>query len=329
MKSKHAIRLLLAAIALSLFACKEYNITTKINSDGSCERIITVKSDSKNGEGNDNLFPLDKTWKKTTSQNPDDSLKYVETYSKKFNTVDDLNAWLKKNSSFKIEAALENKFRWFYTYFTYTETYKMTNPFKQLPLENYFSKDEIKKLKDGDINDELSKKLDKYGAACMLNELFDSLSVEMKKYPEMNPGLLKENESRLSEVLSQSGDEFKTFMEELEKIYNTKTVWELEDETGRIIAAIEKKAAALWEIQSSFTNNVVMPGLLLDTNSKQVEGNKLTWKIEAIYFTYTDYKMTAESRAANEWAMILTGCIALVFVLGIVYTAVKKRKSAF
>ncbi|MFH1195189.1 MAG: hypothetical protein V1720_05725 [bacterium] len=327
MKSKILTRLLLAGTVFILFSCKEYHITTKINEDGSCERIIIIKSDSQSGEDYDSMFPFDKSWKKTTSQNPDDSLKYVETYSKKFDSVEDLNRWLKKNSLLKTEASLEKKFRWFYTYYTYTETYKKTNPFKQLPFEDYLSKEEIEKLYAGDINEDLSKKLDRYGAACMLNELFDSLAVEMKNFSELNPELLKQNEEEISNVLSSGGDELQAFMEELESIYKTKTIWELKDEIVRIKTAIENKAEALWKIQSSFSNDIIMPGLLLETNAKNINGNKLTWKFEAVHFTYVDYKMTAQSRAANDWAMILTAVLVVLFIMAIIYAAFKRKKN--
>ena len=65
---------------------------------------------------------------------------------------------------------------------------------------------------------------------------------------------------------------------------------------------------------AEYTNAVVMPGLILDTNAGEVKGTTVTWKFSADQFCLRDYDMWVESRVMNVWAVVLTG----VLVLGLV-----------
>lgn len=72
-------------------------------------------------------------------------------------------------------------------------------------------------------------------------------------------------------------------------------------------------------------NVVEMPGLILDTNSEEVDGNRITWETgNAQYFVY-DYEMWAESRMVNRWAVWVTGILFILIVAGLIVSFVRQR----
>ena len=71
---------------------------------------------------------------------------------------------------------------------------------------------------------------------------------------------------------------------------------------------------------NDYTNEVIMPGLILDTNAKDVEGNSVQWKFDYNRFLWEDYTMWVESRVVNRWAMILTGILCMILVAGLIWT---------
>jgi hypothetical protein len=61
--------------------------------------------------------------------------------------------------------------------------------------------------------------------------------------------------------------------------------------------------------------NLLMPGKILQTSSKQTHGDTLTWKLEPYRFSFTDYDLRAESRVANIWAFVVSS-IFIIIVAG-------------
>jgi hypothetical protein len=63
-----------------------------------------------------------------------------------------------------------------------------------------------------------------------------------------------------------------------------------------------------------YTNEVSMPGIILNTNARTVEGNTVTWKFDGEVFTLEDYTMVVESRSANTWATYATGGGVIIII---------------
>jgi hypothetical protein len=316
-----------AAIILSFVftACNEYTITTKINSDGSCERIIRV--DSYNGDGKPESLPfyIDGTWKRRVDKSAKDTTQKTLNYSKSFGSVDELNKDLAKGSKIKSEISFDKKFRWFYTYYNYTETVKRNNPFKQLPLKDFLSEREIDSLKHGLIDKALSQKIDDVLVKCIFEELIDSITVAAKKhslYDEKQMSLLRQK------VNAAKPENIEQIKNEILEIYSGKTTRKFTAEIDRILLTINKKMEDYLSPSSSlsFTANVVMPGLILSTTAKNADGNKLTWKISPENYVLTDYKMTSESRVANMWAIVVTGIVVIILIVSLIIPMFRKRQ---
>ncbi len=306
-------------------ACNDYTISTKINEDGSIERIIRIDSYSGSGRPESLPFYVDNTWKSRIEKSANDTTKETMFYSKTFPNAEELNKELAKGSKTKSVAKLEKKFRWFYTYFYYTETYKKTNPFKTIPLDNFFSAKEIDSLNTGLMSRGLSKKVDDVLSKCIVEELMDSISAVAQRnslYDSNKLNLLKEK------IYAKELDTADKLIKEMEIIYGNKSVLVLKPDLERIFKGIENKMEYYMNPSNSvsFTANVVMPGLILNTNASTVEGNKLTWKPESENYVFTDYKITAESRVANTWATLATGITVFVLILILLVPVLRRKR---
>ena len=76
----------------------------------------------------------------------------------------------------------------------------------------------------------------------------------------------------------------------------------------------------------NYTNEVIMPGLLINTNANTVEGNKVTWEFGALQYYASNFEMVAESRIVNRWAIILSGIIAFVLLVLLILGIFVKRR---
>lgn len=65
----------------------------------------------------------------------------------------------------------------------------------------------------------------------------------------------------------------------------------------------------LYEI--TFQYELLLPGKILSSNTRQTTAGKLSWQLDAYRFLPQDYVMTAQSRAINVWAFALTALLLL------------------
>lgn len=133
-----------------------YEITTRINADGSLDRTIRVMASDSTSIFKGNLkvpLPGDTTWKISMRwhiEAPKDSAskkKFEYIAYKHFANVDELNNFLKVNNDTTTEVGVnvevKKQFRWFYTYVTYTETYKKSIPFNHYPIGDFMSDSDL------------------------------------------------------------------------------------------------------------------------------------------------------------------------------------------
>jgi hypothetical protein len=98
--------------------------------------------------------PDDSSWKINIAQVPGDQKKFELTAIAHFPSVEALNKYFYKSidsmPAVSIKSELNKKFRWFYTYLDYKETYKAFTPYRKVPISKFLSEDEVKILFAGD-----------------------------------------------------------------------------------------------------------------------------------------------------------------------------------
>ncbi len=324
----HLFAINIAILLLISAGCKEYTTKTKINPDGSCERIVIVEGDTSNIAGLPFPIPTDKSWKIEKKRSEKDSTKVVYTAEKKFTDVNNLNIEYRNQSKIGVKINFEKKFRWFYTYYEYEETYMSYFPFKLTPLKEYLTKEEYQKFIGGDTTKALNERLQKYAGENYLEYFLSEFlrTCKEKGIKEVTEASIREKREVVFEYIDHNDNNSKTLAAFLALTFKSEEIKKLEVFLGYLVNEVEKKMEWAGSASGTYTNQVNMPGVILATNSKSVKGNTVEWKINAERFQFEDLVMKVESRTANVIVFVITG-IVIVFAI-ILLLLPKFRKPA-
>ena len=313
-KTTFPIMTIIALFLFTGYSCNhEQRTTTKINSDGSCERTIFVKSDSDTSLS----FPVptDKTWDSRIEK--DSSKEKVYIAKKRFDDVNQMNDDYRKAGKVSVDIKFQKKFRWFYTYFNYQEIYKSYFPFDRIPLKSFLTGEEYLHYEKGDTSKALKEKLDEFLLKNIAEEFYGQLvdTVENLRDPLLPVSAFQSRKTEFIDCCIAIFKNPKNDIEYLEKVLGLKLRGKLEHQIDGIKKLINKKVDFIMNAGGNYVNEVEMPGIILNTNASSVEGNKVSWKLSDEKFLYNDYTMTVESRVANPWVTYITGGLLIVFVV--------------
>jgi hypothetical protein len=377
-------RLLGISLFLCFFtnSCLEYQFTTRIFPDGSCERIMTVRGDSADLMHGIIKVPNDTSWKINIAQVPGDQKKYELTATAHFPNVESLNKYFYKSvdsmPAVSINSELKKKFRWFYTYLDYKETYMAFTPYRKLPISKFLNEDEVKILFAGDDkiiyqpNEDIVRLRRDTLEKINLSHA-DSLKLEKKKEDielRYNEWLAQSIYECMYDVMADRSEKLGSkninkaiMMAARDSIYaelkrrkqfnateenhkgNSIASPELildaarkflpTDELAKVLSLdslayeeIDNRYDRMEAITSNtYSNKLLMPGIITSTNAKSMNGNILTWEIEPGEFFFYDYVMSAESRLMNKWAFWVSGIVVLLLLGGLVAGIIGKSKN--
>jgi len=303
--------------------CKDIETTTEIYADGSCKRTVVIQGDSSAVFESAYPVPTDSTWTIETI----DTSKFTYIASKKFDKVADLDKELNycrdKTTELTIIPELNKKFRWFYTIFSYKETYKTFNKLDHIPFTENFTPEELKIFYSDDDSTEQAKaieiKLEDWDLNNTFMEFYNELieTAEELKDPNVNEVTIKLKKEQIfqffKDKLYDNPEINDTKLAEFEKVLQAEIKPNLADKLKNILDKFKEREDYMGEIGlNEYSSHVILPGLIIDTNAKTVEGNKVSWEIDPKKFIFTDYEMTVESRVVNRWAVVVT--IALVVI---------------
>jgi hypothetical protein len=117
----------------------------------------------------------------------------------------------------------------------------------------------------------------------------------------------------------------KDIVKYLERILGLKLKGELERQIDGITKSIDAKVQFMINAGGDYVNEVVMPGIILNTNANTVEGNKVVWHFNEDKFTFINYTMNVESRIANLWATYTTGGVLIVLVALLILPRLRRK----
>ncbi|HEX9934229.1 MAG TPA: hypothetical protein VGB38_03445, partial [bacterium] len=75
----------------------------------------------------------------------------------------------------------------------------------------------------------------------------------------------------------------------------------------------------------SYVNEIIMPGLIFDTNASTVEGNKAVWKFDGKRLFWENYVLRVESRVANPWAIWVTAGLFLAALAVLTVSFIRRK----
>ena len=360
---------IIAAMMLVLIAAscknKDDRMLTVINEDGTCSREYTFHSTQQwlgipPEEDYDSI--VDKTWERSWSVLGADSVRYpvplteaqldsmqaldlskplgnmlMVHVKKDYKSVEEMSAeiyradrsHLIKVEGIKASSKLEKRFKWFYTDYTFTETFANTDStLFPIPLSRFVSADtasfwftgqpdltqglsgaEQKEMLDG-----IEKKMDQWANA---NWFYETCNVIIENYDQVqNPPVSKERFVSVRDSLvmqpcvlnANEGDGMKeNITAQIDKAFPS-------DAYTQFLHSYESGLEQYGPLSFGTSYDLVMPGRVLDAGMGQYDGDVIHYRLGGERMIPGDYTITATSRVTNIWAFIVTLLVILLAI---------------
>lgn len=337
--------LLLPLLSLLLPGCLEFEIATEVLDDASMTRSITITGDSAEVMREEYPFRIDNQWSRSYDTTADGKL--VLTAQRHFADVDAMNAALLDSAGIllRISASLEASFDWFFTRYTYVETWHQYDPFGNIPLTDFLSPEEMELARAHVLTDapfeSAADSLALEGTEGRFDEwrlrnMFESYytifleGARILRHPDLRSEDIEAHKDRLYEAgatpLEQSGIDRSA--QAFAAVMNTEAVHDAFAVNAQALEQFSAKrdmADIVWK--HDYTNRITLPGILQETNAPAIEGNSAVWT-EFINLCYIDdVRMTVESRTVNWWMIILLVIIVVMLLLSLIVSIFRKRRS--
>jgi len=339
MKTQHIIYIFLVTL-LIISGCREITVTTKVNKNGTFTRMIKITGDSSSVFKPDLPYPIDDTWAKTVIKDTTDKGDYILTYTKSFKNSDLLNNELNTDTSWRKKLGrkitIDKQFGFFYSYITYCETYKAVNPFKKLNYPNYLTPNEMLYLSgnriqitasDSAMEKKVSERFERFLIEAIANEIIITMEDGIKKLndPQLNPDNVTLYRDSIENKLHEYYENMNVYIDFYREWTGNESVNKLKTLEPQSFGELNEKISFLLNavFMDEYSQTVEMPGLITETNSILVTGNKVSWKVNGDKIIFHNYEMKVESRVVNRWAFIVSGIILL---LGLILLIIKVRK---
>jgi hypothetical protein len=70
---------------------------------------------------------------------------------------------------------------------------------------------------------------------------------------------------------------------------------------------------------------MIMPGMIIKTNSTDLEDGNSVWKFALKDFYASDFEMMVESRIVNKWAIVVSIAVVCVLLAGLVIGIIRRK----
>jgi ethanolamine utilization cobalamin adenosyltransferase len=311
--------------------CNEYTIKTTINPDGSFERTIVCDGNSTAFSNFHLPYVIDSSWSVVTEakQGAEKEKREITTAKKRYTNSEQLMAEFARgrdSAKLQISCRVEKRFRWFFTYYIYTETLPSYAIFRHEPLDSFFTPTEIGLIKENK-DSLLNKRVDEFWLRNSIDEFIDRIEAKAKDLndPSLPPSAFAEHKQALMEELVKGkNDKPDDITRIVEKMLRPRPVERLRGAMDTTFADITKELEREAELDLSYKNEVSLPGILITSNSKKIEGNKVMWDCKSN--RYFNVVMSAESRRVNLWAVIVTSIVCLGLVVGLLLPLIHRTR---
>ncbi|MBR8537854.1 hypothetical protein KDU71_19945 [Carboxylicivirga sediminis] len=339
-------KILLIALVLIVSACKDlrYHYYTRINDDGTIFKRIVAEGDSSKIYSNPFSFDINDGWSvsydKKIDKNSEDTL-FVVIVEKTFLNVTAVNKDLvpENDSVYKdnISLSINSKFRGFFTFHKYSETFKQRFPFKHLSVDDYLSSDEyayffeddtsiVQNMSEADV-----EAFEEQGEEKFWDYLTSTLGIEFVQltdelaHQSQKEGLTESDSLFVLQLFKSSVDDGPELVEICQLTdQQMNATWLSEAYADGYFEHFEKQIddEVIMLDDNDYSAEIEIPGLLFATNANSIDNNSAKWSFCRGSFLYKDYTLTLEYRTINYWAFII---IAVLFIILVVSFIVKRR----
>jgi hypothetical protein len=338
----------LITLSLLLSGCHDtvIDVTSQINRDGSILRTETISGDSSGIAAA--RFPTAKDSSWTISLVHGEGATFKRVAVRLFRDAEEMNEQLsvREPSTLPIRVSLERRFLGFFTEFTYRETHLKWTPFDALPLARYVSSAEITRLSQlsergghyaGRDDSLKAMEADSAWDYWWHRNIFEDYFAEFLKGVDSldDPALTREYVgARKEELYRMTGKQWTSAgsMDTLRGLFQallgTPKVRDAVRLNSAGFASHKSKLAFMEEsFMETSQTNIVMPGLIIETNAPKLEGNTASWKDVPLLSYSMDYELSVKSRFVNWWAVSFAGLIAIGSGALFVAAVVRRRKA--
>ena len=332
MKTKHILLGLFITIIV-FSSCREINISTIVNKNGSFTRIVTITGDSTDVLKPNLPYPVDNSWEMKFQKDTTGSDNYVLTYTKFFDNSTLLNQEINVDTSWRKKLNrninVGRKLGFFYSYVVYKETIGAANPFNLLDYKDYISKEDMlwltgKKLASTSSDSSKIKQAEdtavEYLEEVITAEIVAVLkkSIEQLNSPVIDPDQV--DNYRDSIALKVNDWDFNSsteFVDYLAEWTNNSNFHKLKTVNSTLFENLDDNmqfVVGVFEIED-YKVTVELPGIITETNSLSTKGNQVHWNVNASSILFEDYNLIVESRVVNSWMFVIAGVILLLFIV--------------
>ncbi|MEP0821731.1 MAG: hypothetical protein HRF44_02685 [Ignavibacterium sp.] len=324
-------------LVLALSGCLEIKTRTTVSEDGSSERVITFQHPKKSLPEAAYPIPRDSSWTLEWVERPlgEGQVQYEYIARKRFATPEDLEreyTSIPDTGVLSVKVSLSKRFRWFYTYFDYRESYNLRNEFQYIPITAVLTPEQIRHYQysyAGTIQDSiLDTKVRDWHERNTLEDFYHRFvrAMEKKNHPELSALNLNRSKEQFFALVKVRGEErdkkkkgeeidiVQFLVDVLEEAMGTRAVRSMKNEIAAAFAEEQEKEQRLNTANGTYENSVQLPGMLLETNSNKVQGNLVAWRVKDDQLKVGEFVMTAQSRVANTWAFVATGLAGITVV---------------
>lgn len=333
--------LFVISATLIVMSCENpVRMETKVHEDGSLDKTVVLEADSiyafHNMFGISARTGWEVTSNKIVAENSD--LKYAIQFKKSFSSADEINKELdtQVDTLFHVHSSFDKRFRWFYTYIRYSETFKPIDRLKTIKSEDYFTiedKSFIDRLPgegravskaDSFYLEQLNEKIfNRYANWGMFEEQFDILKKVLQKN-NVNKNWYDSLEAHRDFIYEKlddmRGDPF--FAMKMADSLKIPLPVTAKADFNAFSEDINKRVRFMtFARDGRYTNVIEMPWEVVHTNADSIAGSTVYWKPFVTKFAIQEYEMFAESRKINWWAI----GVSLVVIGLAVFSFLKKK----
>jgi hypothetical protein len=340
--NKISIGLLLLLFVAFLSSCEHtIQMKTIVRSNGGLDKLIALESaDSALAEHNHFSIGKSQGWQVDIQRIEDDSKsrtekkeqgkKFLYTFKKSFHSDAEANDELAKpsDSLFRVTSKFEKRFRWFYTYMYYSDTYHAINRF-DLSTEDYLTKEDFqfidhlpaegKPISKADslfligLNERI---FDHYGDRAYFNDYYKILTDLAKD--AMQREKLKAMREAIFQSMSKQKDIEEDFLPKLADSLGVSIDFTSTEYKERKLGAENKLKFASWAVEGKYRHAIEMPNEIVSHNADSVSENTFYWSPSYLKFLFRDHTFFAETRKPNIWAWVVSLIVLVLAVFGLV-----------
>ncbi len=329
-----------AIVALLLLASCDHDVSmqTTVYDDGSLDKTITLEGDSAQISNNFVGVSTASGWQlqilSKDSVPARDKKELILKFTKHFKSAEEASQELAapNDTLFRVTSRFDRKFRWFYTYLYYSDTYHAINRLS-LPSEDYFTSEDfafIDRLPaegspiskaDSLYLDRLNEKIfDFYGSRALFESYYTNLEALLNEENKTMwiDTLKKYKETMYTSLMDEKDGDLKFLeIDGMPKLPLSETqLGKLEDDMETSVDFFSLATSG------KYKHTITLPGKIVNTNADSVTGNSLHWRPSATKFILKDYSLYGESRKLNLWAVL----VSLSLIIGSVFITFYKRR---